>query len=67
MRKPKMKTLAIMDVVDIIRKRIDQAPASEHSIPNCDIRLLLLEIERFRKLAARPIRNDHKMIYPMNH
>jgi len=62
-----MKTLAIMDVVDIIGKRIDQAPAAEHSIPNCDVRLLLLEIERLRKLLAKPIWNDHKMIYPMHH
>jgi hypothetical protein len=56
-----------MDVVDIIRKRIDQAPASEQSIPNCDVRLLLLEIERLKKLLARRIWNDHKMIYPMHH
>jgi hypothetical protein len=56
-----------MDVVDVIRKRIDQALASEHSIPNCDVRLLLLEIERLKKLLARLIWSDHKMIYPMNH
>jgi hypothetical protein len=40
-----------MDVVDIIRQRIYAAKPDEHSIPNCDVRLLLLEIDRLRSLG----------------
>ncbi len=34
------------NIVEIIRRRIDAAKPDEHSIPNCDVRLLLNEIDR---------------------
>lgn len=36
------------DVVEIIRGRIENAPPGLYFIPNCDVRLLILEIDRLR-------------------
>jgi hypothetical protein len=63
-RRPDMKIF--VDVVDVTRKRVEQAPASAKSIPNSDVRLLLREIDRLRKLLA-PIWNDHNSIFPGHH
>jgi hypothetical protein len=38
--------MADSPLVKIIRRRIDTAPIDAYSIPNCDVRLLVLEIER---------------------
>jgi hypothetical protein len=55
-----------VDRIDVIRKHVEQAPASAHSIPNSDVRLLLCEIDRLRKLLL-PIWNDHNSIFPGHH
>ena len=56
-----------VDVVGVVRKLIARAPAAEHSIPNSDVRLLLLEIDRLGKLLTGPIWNDHSMVFPRHH
>lgn len=37
-------------IAKIIRSRIDQAKPEDHSIPNGDVRLLLLEIDNLNSL-----------------
>jgi hypothetical protein len=45
--------MADSPLVKIIRRRIDTAPIDAYSIPNCDVRLLLLEIERLTEEANK--------------
>jgi hypothetical protein len=45
-------------IVEMIRRRVDQANPADHSIPNCDVRLLLLEIDNARdKVGNRTATN----------
>lgn len=37
------------DIAEIIQERLKDAPPDLYYIPNCDVRLLLIEIERLRR------------------
>ena len=40
-----------MDFLQIIRQRVNAAAPHEHSIPNCDVKILLAEIDRLRSMV----------------
>lgn len=40
------------EVSDIMRQRLEDAAATDYLFPNCDVRLLLLEIDRLKASQA---------------